>query len=122
MTARSIFDGNGNFALFNVMAADHTYFEGITFRNTEFAIWAGQQSIAGAKGLTVSALRVSRTSGSASSRTTSGSSNFYIADNRFHGRNDPERMIGWSDAPLWGRFDGVETGRSIPPSWRPTWR
>ena len=48
-----VFDGNGNFALFNVMAADHTYFEGITFRNTEFAIWAGQQSIAGAKGLTV---------------------------------------------------------------------
>ena len=48
-----VFDGSGNFALFNVMAADYTYFEGITFRNTEFAIWAGQQSIAGAKGLTV---------------------------------------------------------------------
>ena len=48
-----IFDGNGNFTLFNVMAADYTYFEGITFRNTEYAIWAGQQFIAGAKGLTV---------------------------------------------------------------------
>ena len=48
-----VFDGDGNFALFNVMAADYTYFEGITFRNTEFAIWAGQQFIAGAKGLTV---------------------------------------------------------------------
>ena len=45
-----VFDGNGNFALFNVMAADHTYFEGITFRNTEFAIWAGEQSIAGFEG------------------------------------------------------------------------
>ena len=42
-----IFDGDGNSALFNVMAADYTYFEGITFHNTEFAIWAGQQSIAG---------------------------------------------------------------------------
>jgi hypothetical protein len=33
-----IFDGNGNFALFDVKAADYTYFEGITFRNTEVAI------------------------------------------------------------------------------------
>ena len=53
-----IFDGSGNFALFNVMAADYTYFEGITFRNAEFAIWAGQQFIAGAKGLSVQALPI----------------------------------------------------------------
>ena len=32
-----IFDGNGNFALFDVRAADYTYFEGITFRNAEIA-------------------------------------------------------------------------------------
>ena len=29
-----IFDGDGNNVLFNVMGADYTYFEGITFRNT----------------------------------------------------------------------------------------
>ena len=108
-----VFDGNGNFALFNVMAADHTYFEGITFRNTEFAIWAGQQFIAGAKGLTVKHSRFEDV-GVGVFTNYSGSSNFYIADNRFHGRNDPERMIGWSDAPLWGRFDGVD-GQVHPP-------
>ena len=108
-----VFDGNGNFALFNVMAADYTYFEGITFRNTEFAIWAGQQSIAGAKGLTVKHSRFEDV-GAGVFTNYSGSSNFYIADNRFHGRNDPERMIGWSDAPLWGRFDGVD-GQVHPP-------
>ena len=108
-----VFDGDGNFALFNVMAADHTYFEGITFRNTEFAIWAGQQSIAGAKGLTVKHSRFEDV-GVGVFTNYSGSSNFYIADNRFHGRNDPERMIGWTDAPLWGRFDGVD-GQVHPP-------
>ncbi len=102
-----IFDGNGNFALFNVMAADYTYFEGITFRNTDFAIWAGQQSIAGAKGLTVKRSRFEDV-GVGVFTNYSGSSNFYIADNWFYGRNDPERLIGWTDAPLWGRFDGVD--------------
>ncbi len=48
-----IFDGDGNYNLFNVKAADYTYFEGITFRNTEIAIWAGTQFLAGSKGLTV---------------------------------------------------------------------
>ena len=45
-----IFDGNGNYALFDVRAADYTYFEGITFRNAEVAILAGTQFIAGSKG------------------------------------------------------------------------
>ena len=108
-----IFDGDGNFALFNVMAADHTYFEGITFRNTEFAIWAGQQFIAGAKGLTVKDSRFTDV-GAGVFTNYSGSSNFYIADNWFYGRNDPERMIGWNDAHLWQQFDGVD-GQVHPP-------
>jgi hypothetical protein len=33
-----------NFNLFNVKAADYNYFEGITFRNTDIAIWAGTHS------------------------------------------------------------------------------
>ena len=52
-----IIDGRGNFNLFNVKAADYTYFEGLTFRNTDIAIWAGTQAIAGAKGLTVKRCR-----------------------------------------------------------------
>src|SRR5918993_338492 len=52
-----VFDGGGNFALFDVKAADYTYFEGITFRNSDVAIAAGTQFIAGSKGLTVKASR-----------------------------------------------------------------
>src|SRR5690606_17288565 len=48
-----VFDGNGNYALFDVRAADYTYFEGLTFRDAEIAILAGTQFLAGAKGLTV---------------------------------------------------------------------
>lgn len=53
----AIFDGAGNFALFDVKAADYTYFEGLTFRHTDIAIWAGTQFIAGSKGLTVKKCR-----------------------------------------------------------------
>ena len=54
-----IIDGRGNFNLVNVKAADYNYFEGITFRNTQIAIWAGTQFIAGSKGLTVKRCRYS---------------------------------------------------------------
>ena len=37
----AIFDGDGNFNLFNVMAANYNYFEGITIRNTDLAFLAG---------------------------------------------------------------------------------
>ncbi len=52
-----IFDGNGNFNLFNVKAADYNYFDGVTIRNTDIGIWAGTQFIAGSKGLTVKKCR-----------------------------------------------------------------
>ena len=84
-----IFDGAGNFALFDVRAADYTYFEGLTFRNAEIAILAGTQFIAGAKGLTVKRSRFENV-GAGVFTNYSGSSNFYIADNTFIGRNDPE--------------------------------
>jgi hypothetical protein len=108
-----IFDGDGNFNLFNVKAADYNYFEGITIRNTEIAIWAGTQFIVGSKGLTVKNSRFENV-GAGIFTNYSGSSNFYIADNWFYGRNDPERLIGWSDADLWGRFDGQD-GQIHPP-------
>src|SRR4029079_4181225 len=46
-----VFDADGNFNLFNVKSADSNYSEGLTFRNTDIAIWAGTQFIAGSKGL-----------------------------------------------------------------------
>jgi hypothetical protein len=108
----AIFDGNGNFALFNVKAADYTYFEGLTFRNTDIAIWAGTQFIAGSKGLTVKRCRFEQV-GAGVFTNYSGSSNFYIADNWFYGRDDPDHVIGWA-GNMWAPFNGV-AGQKFPP-------
>lgn len=111
-----VFDGNGNYALFDVRAADYTYFEGITFRNAEIAILAGTQFIAGSKGLTVKRSRFEDV-GAGIFTNYSGSSNFYIADNTFIGRNDPEHMMAWAFPALWEQFDGVD-GQVYPPEMR----
>jgi hypothetical protein len=108
-----IFDGNGNFALFDVRAADYTYFEGITFRNADYAILAGTQFLLGSKGLTVKHSRFEHV-GAGVWTNFSGSSNFYIADNVFIGRDDPDRLIGWSNA-IWQPFNGVD-GQTFPPA------
>jgi hypothetical protein len=109
----AIFDGNGNFALIDVKAADYTYFEGLTFRNSDIAIWAGTQFIAGSKGLTVKRCRFEAV-GSGIFTNYSGSSNYYIADNWFIGRDDPNHVIGWANPQFWGKFAGVE-GQKFPP-------
>jgi hypothetical protein len=107
-----VFDGAGNFALFDVRAADYTYFEGITFRNAEIAIQAGTQFIAGAKGLSVKRSRFENV-GAGVFTNFAGSSNFYIGDNTFIGRNDPNHLIGWN-GEYWTKFNGVE-GQVFPP-------
>jgi hypothetical protein len=107
-----IVDGRGNFNLFNVKAADYNYFEGITFRNTDIAIWAGTQFIAGSKGLTVKRCRFEQV-GLGVFSNYSGSSNFYIADSVFLGRNDSKHLTGWNGA-FWEQFNGVE-GQVFPP-------
>jgi hypothetical protein len=107
-----VFDGNGNYALFDVRAADFTYFEGITFRNAEVAILAGTQFIAGAKGLTVKRSTFEGV-GAGVFTNWSGSSGFYIADNVFIGRNDPSHLIGWA-GDMWTKFHGVD-GQVFPP-------
>jgi hypothetical protein len=108
-----VFDGNGAYALFDVRAADHTYFEGITFRNAEVAILAGTQFIAGSKGLTVKRSRFESV-GAGVFTNWSGSSGFYIADSVFIGRNDPDHLIGWA-GEMWRKFHGVE-GQTFPPA------
>jgi hypothetical protein len=108
-----VFDGDGSFALFDVRAADYTYFEGLTFRNAEMGIQAGTQFIAGAKGLTVKRSRFENV-GAGIFTNYAGSSNFYIADNTFLGRNDPNHLIGWAGDALWAKFNGVE-GQVFPP-------
>ncbi|HEX5047041.1 MAG TPA: hypothetical protein VFX89_07960, partial [Gammaproteobacteria bacterium] len=108
-----VFDGAGNYALFDVRAADYTYFEGITFRNAEVAILAGTQFIAGSKGLTVKRSRFENV-GAGVFTNFSGSSGFYIADSVFIGRNDPKHLIGWA-GEMWTKFRGVE-GQIFPPA------
>jgi hypothetical protein len=89
-----VFDGDGNAVLFDVTAASHLYFEGLTFRNTDVAILAGRKRIIGSEGLTV---RRSRFEDVGVGITTdwSGSRNFYIADNVFIGRQIPDHLMGW---------------------------
>ena len=107
-----ILDGRGAFNLINVKAADYNYFEGITFRNTDIAIWAGTQFIAGSKGLTVKHSRFEDI-GIGIWTNYSGSSDFTILDNVFLGRNDPNHVIGWVGS-FWQQFGGVD-GQTFPP-------
>jgi hypothetical protein len=107
-----IFDGNGNFNLFNVKAANYNYFEGVTIRNTDIAIWAGTQFIAGSKGLAVKKSRFENVNLGIFSNY-SGSSDFYIADNYFMGRDDSKHLLGWIGA-FWAQFSGVD-GQRFPP-------
>ena len=94
-----VFDGAGNYRLFDVMASQHHIFDGLTFRNTDVAIFAGQKEVLGAVGLTVKNCRFEGV-GFGVWTEFAGSSDFYIADNVFLGRDDRYRLIGWT-GPLW---------------------
>lgn len=89
-----IFDGAGNHRLFDVMASQHHIFDGLTFRNTDVAIFAGQKEVAGAVALTVKNCRFENV-GFGVWTEYAGSSDFYIADNLFLGRDDRFRLVGW---------------------------
>jgi hypothetical protein len=90
-----IFDGAGNHRLFDVMASRHHIFDGLTIRNTDVAIFAGQKEVLGAIGLTVRNCRFENV-GFGVWTEYAGSSDFYIADNVFLGRDDRFRLIGWT--------------------------
>lgn len=107
-----VFDGDGNDVLFNVMGADHLYFEGITFRNTNTAIEAGLKHIAGAEGLTVKRSRFEDV-GVAIHSDYSGSKNFYIADNVMIGRHDPDALTGWLEQWPWADLPDFEERRRL---------
>jgi hypothetical protein len=94
-----IFDGAGNHRLFDVMASRYHIFEGLTIRNTDVAIFAGQKEVQGAVGLTVKNCRFEQV-GFGVWTEYAGSSDFYIAENLFLGRDDRFRLIGWT-GPMW---------------------
>ena len=94
-----IFDGDGNHRLFDVMASQYHIFDGLTIRNTDVGIFAGQKEVLGAVGLTVKNCRFENI-GFGVWTEYAGSSDFYIADNIFLGRDNRAILIGWT-GPLW---------------------
>ena len=89
-----VFDGGGNAVLFDLTAADYTYVEGITVRNTDVAFLLGRKRILGAVGFTLKNSRIENV-GRGVFTDWGGARDFYIADNVFIGRNDPTRLMGW---------------------------
>jgi hypothetical protein len=96
-----IFDGAGNHRLFDVMASQYHIFDGLTIRNTDVAIFAGQKEVLGAVGLAVKNCRFENV-GFGVWTEYAGSSDFYIADNLFIGRDDRFRLVGWSNPGIYG--------------------
>ena len=99
-----IFDGDGAQNLFNLMGGSYNYFEGITVRNTNVAFLLGIKNIAGSSGFTLKHSRVYDV-GRVVQDDWSGSKDFYIADNIFAGRHDPEKMMSWTGA-TWSSVPG----------------
>jgi len=100
-----IFDGDGCQNLFNLMAGNYNYFEGITVRNTNVAFLLGIKNIAGSSGFTLKHSRVYDI-GRAVEDDWSGSKDFYIADNVFIGRHDPKKLQSWWTPAVWAKFPG----------------
>ena len=95
-----VFDGAGNHRLFDVSASAHHIFDGLTFRNTDIAIFAGFKEVTGAVALTVKNCRFEDI-GFGVWTEYAGSSDFYIADNIFLGRIEQRNLlVGWT-GPLW---------------------
>ncbi len=100
-----IFDGDGCQNLFNLMAGNYNYFEGITVRDTNVAFLLGLKNIAGSSGFTLKHSRIENV-GRAVQDEWSGSKNFYIADNVFIGRHDPLKLQSWWTPQVWSKFPG----------------
>jgi hypothetical protein len=100
-----IFDGDGCDNLFNLMGGSYNYFEGLTVRNTNVAFKLGIKAIAGSSGFTLKHSRIYNV-GRVVEAGWSGSKDFYIADNVFIGRHDPQRLQSWFTPEVWAKFPG----------------
>ncbi|MCL2122359.1 MAG: hypothetical protein FWH28_08945 [Clostridiales bacterium] len=100
-----IYDGDGNFNLFNVLGADYHIFQNLTIRNTKVAFLAGIQDVTGCLGLSVKNCIIEDI-GKGVDAEYQGCKNFYIADNVFQGRNSREfGLQGWNGS-IWGYSAG----------------
>jgi hypothetical protein len=113
----AIFDGDGSYNLFNVMAANYNYFEGLTIRNTELAFWGGYKNLTGSSGLTIKKCRIENV-GRAIYSDWSGSKDYYIADNVLIGKFRADMLVGftgrtWQNLPEFGAKMMSEYGIKI---------
>ncbi len=90
-----IFDGDGAYNLFNVMAANYNYFEGLTIRNTELAFWGGYKNLTGSSGITIKNCKFEDV-GRGVYSDWSGSKDYYIADNTFTGKMPADVLMGFT--------------------------
>jgi hypothetical protein len=98
-----VFDGDGNDTLFNMLAANYNYIDGITVKNTNVAFLLGIKDIAGADGFTLvnsRALNVGRVV----REDWAKSKDYYIANNVFLGRHDPARITSWIGDDVWKKY------------------
>jgi hypothetical protein len=100
-----IFDGAGNDTLFNLLAANYNYFDGITVRNTNVAFLLGIKDITGADGFTLVNSRAYNV-GRVVRDDWAKSKDYYIANNVFLGRHDPAHLTSWIGANVWGKYPG----------------
>jgi hypothetical protein len=104
-----VIDGAGNSHLFNVSASAHHIFDGLTFRDTDVAIFAGMKEAGGAVALTVKNSRFENI-GFGVWTEYAGSSDFYIADNVFLGRPEGrDLLVGWTRQPAFQHWDRTST-------------
>src|SRR4051812_7705446 len=100
-----IFDGDGAQNLFNLMAANYNYFEGITVRGTNVAFLLGIKDIAGSSGFTLLRSRFEDV-GRVVQEDWAGSKDIYIADNVMIGRHDPLHVTSWNHPEAFARYPG----------------
>lgn len=87
----AIFDGDNNSILFDVTAANNLYFENLTIRNTDVGFLTGRKHIVGSSGFTLKHCKLENVSRGVHG-DWSGSKDFYIADNVFVGRANPNQF------------------------------
>ena len=100
-----VFDGDGNDTLFNLLAANYNYFDGITVKNTNVGFLLGIKDIAGADGFTLVNSRAINV-GRVVREDWAKSKDYYIANNVFLGRHDPARITSWIGADVWSKYPG----------------
>ncbi len=98
-----VFDGAGNDTLFNLLAGSYNYFDGITVKNTNVGFLLGIKDIIGADGFTLINSRAINV-GRVVRDDWAKSKDFYIANNVFLGRHDPQRLTSWIGADVWAKY------------------